>query len=234
MQLVLPVLQAHDYRLDNFIAADNLALIEHVKAAISSESNSTSAMPITYIQGAQGVGKTHLLLGFHHFAETEGLISQYIDMAQVRHLPAEIMQDLGAVDVICVDNLDLIHADMSWQVQVFNAINAFIERGAKQFIVSASNTATQAGFTLPDLVSRLQWGTTFSVHELGEARKVEALQMHFCERGINVQNEVIIFLMRRCQRDMHKLIELVDQLDKLSLQKHRKLTIPFVKESLSL
>jgi DnaA family protein len=231
MQLVLPVLQSHDFRLDNFIAGQNEALLEHVDTCLKQK---TTLKPITYLQGIEGVGKTHLLLAFHHLAQSLGLSSQYIDMQQLKALPPQIIEGLAEHDVVCIDNLDTIAKHKEWQVQIFDTINIFLDNENTQLIVSANDVASKVGFTLPDLVSRLQWGTTFGLHELPEAQKLQALQMHFCERGINVQNEVIVFLMRRCERSMHKLTELVDQLDKLSLQKQRKLTIPFVKEELAL
>jgi DnaA family protein len=234
VQLVLPVLQKHDFHLDNFIADENLSAIRHVRNRLSQRDSPSSAKPITFLFGAPGTGKTHLLLAFHQYADDIGLQGQYVDMRQVQKLPPPIIQGIGSLDLVCIDNIDAVSADGAWQVQLFDAINQFIENGGKQFLVSSSRPLQSIEFSLPDLASRLQWGTTFQLHDLDETHKTAALAAHFLERGIGVQEEVITFLMRRCERDMHKLVDLVDKLDKMSLQQKRKLTIPFIKDALSI
>ena len=60
------------------------------------------------------------------------------------------------------------------------------------------------------------------------------LQRNARERGIELPEETANFLLKRLDRDMHTLFDALAKLDKASLQAQRKLTIPFVKETLGL
>lgn len=234
MQLVLPVLHSHDHALDNFVMGRNAPLIGHLKQQLSADERQINAQPITFVHGTAGSGKTHLLLACHQFTEIQGTQCQYIDMQELQTMPPQIVQGIGLTDVICIDNIDAIASSNAWQMQIFDVINQFLENTGKCLLVSAKNSVQSCDFLLPDLSSRLMWGTTFHLHELDESEKVVALYNHFRERGISVQQEVILFLMKRSQRDMHQLTELVEQLDSLSLQSKRDLTIPFIKQVLSI
>ena len=49
-----------------------------------------------------------------------------------------------------------------------------------------------------------------------------------------VSDEVCSYLLKRFPRDLNKLIELLDQLDKESLVQQKKVTVPFVKSVLNI
>ena len=49
-----------------------------------------------------------------------------------------------------------------------------------------------------------------------------------------MSEEVCRFILGRAERDMHHLAKLVQQLDRETLRRQKKVTIPFVKESLGL
>ena len=52
-------------------------------------------------------------------------------------------------------------------------------------------------------------------------------------RGLDLSDEVGVYLLRRCPRDTHALFALLERLDKASLAAQRRLTIPFVRDLLS-
>ena len=54
------------------------------------------------------------------------------------------------------------------------------------------------------------------------------------EKGINVSSEVAEYIIHRVTRGMSELTEILEQLDEASLREKRKITIPFVKQILSL
>ncbi|MEP1551519.1 MAG: DnaA regulatory inactivator Hda, partial [Paraglaciecola sp.] len=81
---------------------------------------------------------------------------------------------------------------------------------------------------------RLSWGTSFQVHSLTDEQRQEALIVKASHRGLNMSRDVARYLVTHWQRDMPALIQSLDILDEKSLQQQRKLTIPFVKDTLSL
>ncbi|MGU2568375.1 HdaA/DnaA family protein, partial [Pseudomonas aeruginosa] len=50
--------------------------------------------------------------------------------------------------------------------------------------------------------------------------------------GLHLTDEVGRFILNRGSRSMNSLFDLLEQLDRASLQAQRKLTIPFLKETL--
>ncbi|MOA27048.1 DnaA regulatory inactivator Hda [compost metagenome] len=56
--------------------------------------------------------------------------------------------------------------------------------------------------------------------------------MRASRRGLHLTDEVGRFILTRGSRSMNSLFDLLEQLDHASLQAQRKLTIPFLKETL--
>jgi DnaA family protein len=59
-----------------------------------------------------------------------------------------------------------------------------------------------------------------------------ALQLRARGRGFELPTEVASYLLLRNQRDMTSLFTVLQQLDELSLEKKRRITIPLLKELL--
>jgi DnaA-homolog protein len=92
-------------------------------------------------------------------------------------------------------------------------------------------TAPPAGlpFGLADLQSRFQLALVYEVHELSDGGKAAALALRAQQRGIELKEEVMNFLMARNPRNMHELIAMLDRLDQQALAEQRRITIPFIK-----
>ncbi len=72
----------------------------------------------------------------------------------------------------------------------------------------------------------------FQLHGLSDEDKLRALQLRASRRGLHLTDEVGRFILNRGSRSMNSLFDLLEQLDRASLQAQRKLTIPFLKETL--
>ena len=62
---------------------------------------------------------------------------------------------------------------------------------------------------------------------------IEILRKKAAERSFQLSNNVAEFLIRRSNRDLNSLIEILDEIDRSSLAAKRKVTIPFIKELIS-
>ena len=82
------------------------------------------------------------------------------------------------------------------------------------------------------MVSRIGWGFTEQIKPLPDSDKVKAIQLRSKFRGIEMNEETGKFLLNRLSRDMNSLVESLDILDKASIRAQRKITIPFIKETL--
>lgn len=136
--------------------------------------------------------------------------------------------------MVCLDNIEQIAGDMRWEESIFDLFNKLTEKQSGKLLITATLPPKQAGFQLPDLVSRLEWGQVCQLKELNDEQKIAALQLRAMLRGFDLPTDVGAFLLKRVARDMRTLCILLEQLDTATIVEQRKLTIPFIKSVLGL
>ena len=77
-------------------------------------------------------------------------------------------------------------------------------------------------------------GVIHQLEILSEIEMISAIQMHAKIRGFKLPNESANYLLKRVERNVGSLIEIIKILDYESLSKQRKLTVPFIKNILHL
>ena len=75
----------------------------------------------------------------------------------------------------------------------------------------------------------MEWGQVYQLKELTDEDKLSALQLLAKLRGFDLSTEVGLFLLKRVERDMRSLFDMLNKLDKATIAEQRKLTIPFIK-----
>ncbi|WP_340679725.1 DnaA regulatory inactivator Hda [Paraglaciecola sp.] len=233
-QLSLPVLLKEQLTFDNFVAAENQQLVDHL-ISVATSIDKTSGYPwLTYCFAETGLGKSHLLFATCYLAEQQQQSCVYLSFRDKRHLAVEMLEGLEAYDLICLDDIEYIEDDLPWQIALFDLINRVKEQGDVRLILCARFPLQSLPLQLPDLLSRLSWGVSFRVATLDEIDRCKALILRAEQRGLVMSVDVAKFLLNHLQRDLSALIKCLDKLDELSLQQQRKLTIPFVKSTLNL
>jgi DnaA family protein len=230
VQYTLAVTLPDDETLDTFYGAETSPVVSYIKHFLTAQHE--HRLPL-YLFGASGSGKSHLLYAACVQAQELGLTSQLLSLEDFKAWSPRILDQLEELDLVCLDNIQAIAGDSSWQVAVFDLYNRMTEQG-KALIIVADQAPTELGITLPDLVSRLQACTSFQLRLLADDDKQKLLQQKARLRGMELPDEVARFLLNRQQRDIRDLVQILDLLDKASIVHQRKLTIPFVKDMLSL
>ena len=184
------------------------------------------------IIGASGSGKSHLLYAACVQAQEQGLTSQLLTLDDCKLLSPRLLDDLEQLDLVCLDNIQAIVGDISWQTAVFDLYNRMLEQG-KALIIVGNESPSQLGLQLADLVSRLQACTAFQLRLLTDEDKHKLLQQKARLRGMELPDEVARYLLNHQDRDIRALVVMLDKLDKATLVHQRKLTIPFVKDILN-
>ncbi|WP_017445988.1 DnaA regulatory inactivator Hda [Gayadomonas joobiniege] len=213
---------------DLFYGKGNELLLASLQAFVASDAR-TASQQIIYLYGPKGSGKSHLLQAACHLAEQKSLTSQYLPSHYLLQMPLEFTFGLEHNQLIVVDDVDTLKINHTWQAGLFDLINRVIEQGHK-IIFAASVPANESGIELPDLISRLNWGQKWRVRPLGDEARMQMLKMRAQARGIPMQEEVASFIINRCQQDNASIMACLNKLDKQSLAKKRRFTIPFVKE----
>jgi DnaA family protein len=230
MQLALAVTLPDDETYTSYFGGEQSLEVTHLKTAFA---NREKQFQFTYLCGLADSGKSHLLYATCVYAQDLGLSPMLLSLRDVLHYGPEMLDGLDNLDVVCVDDLQLIAGHEGWEKALFNFFNRFNEKG-KLLVIAADLLPSMLNLSLPDLESRLTWGTTFQIRSMSDDDKAEALVKRAKMRGLELSDECSRFLLTRLSRDMRALLDVLDKLDHASMAAQRKLTIPFIKSTLGL
>tara|TARA_R110000868_G_scaffold8205_7_gene42757 strand:- start:69319 stop:70005 length:687 start_codon:yes stop_codon:yes gene_type:complete len=224
-QLTLPIQLRDDATFDNFFVSNaNQLLLQTLQQA---------DQWFVYLWGAAHTGKSHLLQACCHVMSEQGGSCFYLSLADYRQLDPQMLHDLSAMQLVCLDDVDAVAEDSAWQEAIFHLYNE-INAAGHRLLVAANASANELGLSLADLQSRFNAGVMFHLQPLNETGKLQALQLRAHARGLKLSDEVGNFLLTRWSRDMQSLFDALEKLDQIALTEKRKLTIPLVKASLNL
>ena len=211
-QLILDLIPPSVPTLNNFVPGRNG---EAVKALVDAASGTPPAR-ILYLWGPASSGKSHLTQSFRTVERTPEFFADH-------HGVLPDMPTHFAVD-------DIQSLTEARQNGVFNLIN-LIDASQLSHVLIATGNATPRDLTIRrDLASRLGQGLVFQLMPLSDEEKSDALRAHARSRGFALREEVVAYLLRHSRRDMASLIELLDALDKHSLETGREITLPLLRE----
>jgi len=185
-----------------------------------------------YLWGKEKVGLSHLLQACCQTANKKGLRAFYLTLRNLQSMDPSIFDDLEKMHLVCVDDLQEIAGDSAWEEAFFDFFHR-MQEGKHRLIVAAKRSPERLGLKLADIVSRLKSGIIFLVQDLSDEEKVQALLSRAQHRGIELSPEVADFILHHFPRDLGALFYFLDRLDQASLEHHRKITIPFVKQVLA-
>ena len=219
-QIALDIGLARGPTLDSFFAGPNEAALKHLQLWAGSPTR--SPVP-TYLWGAQGSGKTHLLEAVAQALREQGAQAGWLDPAL--HEPPPFNDNWA---VVVMDDVHLYTA-----VQQHAAFNWFVNAQTQQRGVLAAGALPPADLKLrEDLRTRLGWGHVFQLHVLSEPERRAVLRQQADARGVFLGDEVMDFMLTRFSRDLGHLMDLLGQLDGYALQTKRAITIPLIKSML--
>jgi len=185
------------------------------------------AGPWAYVYGQPGSGRTHLLQSCcHHYVGS-------IYLAGLGNLSPEVLDGLASLEVICIDDIEDILGDVDWEEAIFHLMNAVKDQG-KRIFIAGPKRASGLKVKLPDLHSRLVAAMPIETDELNDEEKLSVLMQRAHGQGFYLGRDVGRFILSRSGRDMGQLLDLVHKLEIETLCQGKRVTIPFVKQTLSL
>jgi DnaA family protein len=225
-QMALDISLREKVSFDSFVAGHNKELVHHLTRV--AEGSETLA-PL-FIWGESGGGKSHLLNSCYQLAEENGHKPWFVSLSDlsVAEGSEAVLVDLDEYDIYLIDGLDHVAGMAGWEEKLFQLCNASRDRG-KSIIISAIKPPTSLNIGLRDLVTRLMSGLTYQVLPLGEAQKITALQERASDRGFELSEDAVKFILNRYRRETGNLFRILDQIDQASLEQKRLITIPFLR-----
>jgi len=219
-QIALDIGLARVPTLASFCAGPNEAALRHLQLWAGSPTR--SPVP-TYLWGARGSGKSHLLKAVAESLREQGAAVGWLDAAVLE--PPPFSENWA---VVLLDDVHLFTA-----VQQHAAFNWFVHAQGLQRGVLAAGALPPADLKLrDDLRSRLGWGHVFQLHVLSEPERRAVLRQAADARGVFLGDEVMDFMLTRFSRDLGSLMHLLEQLDGYALQTKRAITIPLIRSML--
>lgn len=226
-QLALPLRLDDHAVFGTFVAGRNAAAVAHVRTLASDGAGGT-----LWLWGPRGVGKSHLLQAACRAADAAGQRAMYLPLGAGSGLEPDVLAGLDALDFLALDGLDAVAGRGNWERALFDVLNEFHARG-KRLLLAASNAPAALDFALADLASRAAGAIVYRLHPLGDDEQIDALHLHARNRGFELEPAAARFLQTRVERDMSALCGWLNRLDAASLAARRRITIPFIRDSLA-
>jgi DnaA family protein len=203
----------------SFVVGANAEAVSRLRAL-----GSPRAFDAIYLWGAPGSGRSHLLAATAAAARTAGRA-----VANVRRPAGLEHPDVSPGALVIADDVeDLPEAG---QIELFRAINTAPMAGLALLVAGGEPPARLA--VREDLRTRLAAMLAFEIKPLTDQDKGETLSRRAAARGLNLDREVIDYLLRHARRDISSLLGVLDELDRASLEQKRAVTVAMVKSVLA-
>jgi DnaA family protein len=225
-QLTIPLVQRVLHRFENFHTGTNAELISRLRDL--AETGDSLGIWIT---GEAGAGKTHLLEASCQAAEQIGRRAIYAPLGE---LPADnrVLESLEA-DLIALDDVDAWLGDEALETALMALYQDQLQSGG-QLLVASPRGARQLAFALPDLASRFRALPGYRLLPPDDQGLREILTAAAHRQGLTLTEPVLDYWLHRAVRSLPVLLGQLKLLDEQALAEQRAVTIPLIKETLSL
>lgn len=179
-------------------------------------------LPLLILHGEPGCGKTHLAHMWQQI--TKGTF-----------LTEDNLQEQDALAL--VQNYRNLILDGTWhnipEEKLFHLINAAKESKGYLLLTAHSPPSTWK-ITLPDLKSRLQAAPTAAIKSPDDKLLRAILLKLFADHQLVIREKALSYLLTHMERSYKGVHDVVEKVSKLSLQKHRKVTLPLLRDVLGM
>lgn len=219
------MLQQHafDFQFDAHLRDDALIVSACNEQAISQvEYWPAWVSPVTYFYGAKGSGKTTIAALWQNKANAISVTTENIQFY------SESPQHLQNNKCLLIDDVEKIKDETA----LFHLFNMVVEQRGFLLLTSYYHPSALP-WKLPDLCSRVNAVPTFFI-DLPDEASIEMLLMKcFAERQLKVEKEVVAYMSKRVERSFSAVQQLIDRLERYSIEQKANLTIPFIRDMLA-
>lgn len=176
-----------------------------------------------WIHGDRATGKTHL--AYASVSQSDNAL-----------LVADRTYDLDGCetfDLLVLDDFEAWLGAKERETRLYSLYEGIQAHGGR-LIVTASRAPHNVDFVLPDLATRMRSFERIELGFLDDQQKMSLLQERAQDRGMDLNDRVVNFLISRLDRSHLSLFDALKKLDAASLAEQKKITIPFVKTVLEL
>lgn len=221
MPLALGGLGSPDF--DNFWPARDTLLVSRLRVLAKNPDASQ-----VLLSGHSGSGKTHLLMASCDAARDAGHTAVYLPLARLQLGAASEPLD---ADLVAIDDVGLAQTERPLAEWLFAEINRQHDR-RHALLLALNSEFDPAQALLPDLASRLARSELLRLERHDDTGR-KSILMHRAEcAGIPLDQAAADYLLRHHSRDLPTLLQKLANLDRESLARGRRITVPLLREVL--
>ena len=228
-QLIFPFQINQKASFDSFFCSpDNQNLMTRLADIVSSPDTSE-----LIIHGEEGSGKSFLMQAICNELSSAEKQFAFIPMKKAFNMGVEIFQNLGSLDAVCIDDLQLILANQDWETALFNLINECQQSNCTLMLSLGGTQPLDESVILPDLLSRIKRMEFIALHAVQDEFFNQAIDFVAQQLDIKIEEAELEFLLKHQTRIFSLLVENIITLDNQAASLKRKITIPLIKETLN-
>ena len=228
-QLIFPFQINQKASFDSFFCSpDNQNLMTRLADIVSSPDTSE-----LIIHGEEGSGKSFLMQAICNELSSAEKQFAFIPMKKAFNMGVEIFQNLGSLDAVCIDDLQLILANQDWETALFNLINECQQSNCSLMLSLGGTQPLDESVILPDLLSRIKRMEFIALHAVQDEFFNQAIDFVTQQLDIKIEEAELEFLLKHQTRIFSLLVENIITLDNQAASLKRKITIPLIKETLN-
>ena len=229
-QLIFPFQINQKASFDSFFCSpDNQNLMTRLANIVSSQDTSE-----LIIYGEEGSGKSFLMQAICNELSSAEKQFAFIPMKKAFNMGVEIFQNLGSLDAVCIDDLQLILANQDWETALFNLINECQQSNCTLMLSLGGTQPLDESIILPDLLSRIKRMEFIALHAVQDEFFNQAIDFVAQQLDIKIEEAELEFLLKHQTRIFSLLVENIITLDNQAASLKRKITIPLIKETLNI
>ena len=142
-----------------------------------------------------------------------------------------ILDKFESSDILILENIDKVKYDKSEQ-DLFHIIN-LVKENNKKLLMTSRKSISEIDISLEDLKSRLNSILEAKINEPDDQLMELILIKIFNDKQLKINPNVIDFLMSRLVRSYKSINLFIEKIDKFSLEKGKKITIPLINDLLN-
>jgi len=148
---------------------------------------------------------------------------------EAKEISDKNIDQLAQNKCLIIENIELFKSE----TLLFHLYNMLLENN-NNLMVTSKLAMSQISFELPDLKSRLLSMPQVNIGFPDDRLLKNLLIKQFLDKGVIVEVDVIDYLIKRIDRSFEAISKLVSKIDFESLEKAKKITIPFIKNTIKL
>ena len=222
-QLALQIQINERASLNNFfVSKKNNKTIQILKNILLSSDKGVQI----FIDDLGSNGKSYLLQAICNDFSNSHNSSIYIPMKEAINLDSSILQGVGQLNLICIDDIELINNYGKWQIALFNLINECYEKESI-LLLSGSINKLEA---IPDLVSRIKKMEILKLEAINDDELLKATKAISKNLNIEISHKNMNYLINNSKRDIKTIFRTLSQLEKESLERKKSIGLNLIKE----